>query len=401
MRGGPCAQTPVVQCAGLGSLVPEMNPVGRDHGRTTLRWFLGLLALGLLLTACAPNASQDPLQPVGDVAKQEKNLFVPVFWVAVAVFVIVQGGILYILFRYRHRKGRERMPQQTHGNTRLEIGWTIAPALVLAIVMVPTVSLIWDLARAPDPGALNIAVKGYQWWWGFEYTDADMKVNYGDQRQLQTADVMVIPTGRQIYLSLEAEGGGAKNTDGTPDFQVIHSFWVPELFGKQDVVPGRTNHILFSVDQAGTYTGQCAEFCGLQHGRMKLRVIALGPEDWDEWVLLQKREPSAPDGAGAERGQELLMNPLPNGQGTCLACHSIGDEGGTAAPNLSHFAAPTHECFAGCNWDTYLPGGAPNREALAAWLRDPNAVKLGAKMPDYQLTDQQINDLMDYLYSLT
>ena len=96
------------------------------------------------------------------------------FWIAVVVFVIVEGGILLILFRYRQRKGRERMPKQTHGNTRLEVGWTILPALVLAVVMVPTISMIWDLARPPSPDALNITVKGYQWWWGFEYTDSDM-----------------------------------------------------------------------------------------------------------------------------------------------------------------------------------------------------------------------------------
>ena len=120
--------------------------------RKKVLWALGSIAAGLLLAACAPNATQDTLQPVGDVAKEQKALFVPVFWVAVGVFVIVQGGILYIAIRYRHRKGRDRMPRQTHGNTRLEIGWTIAPAVVLAVVTVPTVALIWDLARPAAPG---------------------------------------------------------------------------------------------------------------------------------------------------------------------------------------------------------------------------------------------------------
>ncbi len=141
-------------------------------------WTLGLIAVALLLAACAPNAGQDTLKPVGDVAKQQKALFVPVFWVAVAVFVIVQGGILFIAIRYRHRKGHDRMPKQTHGNTRLEIGWTIAPAVVLAVVMVPTVSLLWDLARPPADDALNITVEGYQWWWGFVYPDDDMATDW-------------------------------------------------------------------------------------------------------------------------------------------------------------------------------------------------------------------------------
>ena len=133
------------------------------------------------------------------------------FWIAVAVFVIVEGGIVLLVIRYRHRKGRERMPQQIHGNTRLEIGWTILPAVVLAFVTVPTVAMIWDLARPPSPDALNITVQGHQWWWGFQYTDDDMTVGSGEQRPITIADVMVVPTGREIYLSLEAVGGWSQD----------------------------------------------------------------------------------------------------------------------------------------------------------------------------------------------
>jgi cytochrome c oxidase subunit 2 len=170
---------------------------------------------------------------------------------------------------------------------------------------------------------------------------------------------------------------------------------VPQLFGKQDVVPSRTNHIQFSVDVAGTYTGQCAEFCGLQHGRMKLEVVALDPADWEAWVANQKTLAPSPTDPLARQGEELFLNPLSDGRGACTACHAVGEAGGAAAPNLSHFADPTHTCFAGCNWST------EDREALAAWLADPGAVKLGAKMPDYQLTDEEIDALVAYLYSLT
>ena len=357
-------------------------------------WTLGLVAVGLLLAACAPNAGQDTLKPVGEVAKQQKALFVPVFWVAVAVFVVVQGGILFIAMRYRHREGRDRMPKQTHGNTRLEIGWTIAPAVVLAVVTVPTISLLWDLARPPADDALNITVEGYQWWWGFVYPDDDMMTDW--DAPITIADTLVVPTGREIYLSLEAAGGGAKNTSGTPDFQVIHSFWVPELFGKQDVMPGQTNHILFSVDTPGTYTGQCAEFCGLQHALMKLEVRALGPEDWEAWVANQKGEAPDPTDPLAQQGQELFMNPLSGGRGSCTTCHAVGAApGGAAGPNLTHFADPDHTCFAGCNWST------DDREALEAWLENPDAVKLGAKMPDYGLSAEELDALVAYLYSLT
>jgi cytochrome c oxidase subunit 2 len=275
---------------------------------------LGLLALMLVLAACAPNATQSSLDPAGPTAQAEKDLYVPVFWTAVAVFVIVEGGILLIAIKYRRKKGRDRMPPQIHGNTRLEIGWTILPAVVLAVVMVPTVGLIWDLARAPAPDALHVTVKGYQWWWGYQYTDQDMATSYG--KPLEVADVLVIPEDREVYLSLESDGGLIVNDDPyKTDYQVIHSFWAPRLFGKQDVVPGRTNHILFSADEPGVYTGQCAEFCGLEHARMKFRIEVLSASDWAAWVANEKLGGADSSDALAAKGQELFMNPLSDGRG--------------------------------------------------------------------------------------
>lgn len=366
--------------------------------RKRLLWVLGLVALGLMLASCAPNASQDSLKPAGPYAQEIHNLFVPVFWVAVLVFVIVEGGIVLLLVKYRHRKGRDRMPPQMHGNTRLEIGWTIVPAVILAFVTVPTVATIWDLARKPPANALNVTVQGHQWWWGFVYTDEDMKTTYDDKGAITTADVMVIPEDRPVYLELESVGGligGA--TKAEADYAVIHSFWIPQLAGKQDVVPNRTNSILMQADEPGTYFGQCAEFCGLQHGMMKVRVVALSQTDWEAWVANQKLPGVTPTGPLAARGMDLFMNELPNGQGTCIECHSLGGivTGVNAGPNLTHFADPTHQCFAGCDWET------TDREALAAWLRDPNAVKLGSKMPNYRLSEDEIDALVAYLGSLT
>jgi cytochrome c oxidase subunit II len=359
--------------------------------RKRLLWVLGLAALGLVLAACAPDAGQDALKPKGPYAQTIHDLFVPIFWVAVAVFVVVEGAIVWIAIRYRHRKGRDRMPAQTHGNTRLEIGWTIVPAVVLAFVTVPTVATIWDLARKPPADALHVTVEGYQWWWGFAYTDDDMTVDFAPNGPIRVADVLVIPEDRPVYLSLESHGGGAN------DFQVIHSFWIPELAGKQDVVPGRTNHILMQADDPGTYTGQCAEFCGLQHGRMLVRVVALSSGDWEAWVENQKQPAVTPTDPAAIRGMDLFMNPLSDERGSCVTCHAIGgtEATGVAGPNLTRFADPTHQCFAGCNWET------TDEEALRAWLRDPDAVKLGSKMPNYHLTDGEIDDLVAYLMSLT
>ena len=366
--------------------------------RKRLLWVLGLVALGLMLASCAPHASQDSLKPAGPYAKEIKDLFVPVFWVAVLVFVIVEGGIVLIIVRYRHRRGRDRMPPQIHGNTRLEIGWTILPAVVLAFVTVPTVATIWDLARKPPSTALNITVQGHQWWWGFEYTDDDMKTTYDDKGPITVADVMVIPAGRPVYLSLESVGGLiGGTTKAEADYAVIHSFWIPQLAGKQDVVPNRTNHILMQADEPGTYYGQCAEFCGLQHGKMKVRVVALPQNEWEAWVANHKQPGVTPTDPLASQGMDLFMNPLSGNRGTCIACHSLGGivSGVNAAPNLTHFADPTHQCFAGCDWET------TDREALAAWLRDPNAVKLGSKMPNYQLTEDEIAALVAYLEGLT
>ena len=263
--------------------------------------------------------------------------------------------------------------------------------MILAFVTVPTVATIWDLAREPPADALNVTVEGYQWWWGFVYTDEDMTTDFEPNGPITVADVLVIPEDRPVYLSLEAKGGGAN------DFEVIHSFWIPELFGKQDVVPGRTNHILMAADHPGTYTGQCAEFCGLQHGRMLVRVVALSGSDWEAWVANQKQPAVMPTDGAATQGMDLFMNPLPNGEGTCISCHAIGgtDAAGVAGPNLTHFADPTHECFAGCNWET------TDTEALAAWLRNPDAVKLGSKMPNYRLSEDEIDALVAYLGSLT
>jgi cytochrome c oxidase subunit 2 len=357
---------------------------------------LALAGVTLLLASCG---FSDPTQSTlgglgGPIAEKQKGLFLGVFWVAVAVFILVEGGIVLIMLRYRHRKGQDRVPPQMHGHTRLEIGWTILPTIVLAGVMVPTVALLWDLARDPGPNALQVTVEGHQWWWGFEYPD--LKTTYGEQLPVVTADVLVIPEDRDVWLTLVTKGGGAADDEGVPDFEVIHSFWVPELAGKQDVVPGRSNHLLLHASEPGVYEGQCAEFCGLQHTRMRLRVVAMTPDEWNAWVQHQQSAAVAPTDEQAARGLDIFMNGPASGAASCTSCHSIGEvaPGGDAAPNLTHYADPTHSCFAGCTWET------SDLEALRTWLRDPGAARLGSKMPDYQLTEEEIDDLIALLMSL-
>jgi cytochrome c oxidase subunit 2 len=371
----------------------------RGHVRTKLLWAIGLTLLILMLASCAEDLPQNTFDPAGPTAQQERDVLIPPLIIAGLIFVLVEGGILLIAVKFRHRKDRERMPKQIHGNTRLEIGWTIAPAILLAIVFIPAISLIWKLAETPSD-AMQVTVQGYQWWWGFQYTDEDMRVNYGQRGPITVADVLVIPAQRTVNLTLVSEGGGAKDAQNQPDAKVIHSFWAPRLFGKQDVVPGlagQSNHIYFSADEPGTYYGQCAEFCGLQHGMMKFRIVALSETDWEAWVAAQRQPAATPTDPLAVQGMDLFLN------GQCIACHAVGGTQATspAAPNLTRFADPTHECFAGCDFETFLPDGTPNVTALKAWLENPDAVKMGAKMPDYNLTDEELDALVAYLYSLT
>ena len=350
------------------------------------RWILALLALTVLLVACSKTAPQNTMNPQGPTAQTEKNLLVLVLWPAAAVFLVVEGGILLISIRYRHRKDRDRMPPQIHGNTRLEIGWTIAPAIVLAVIMVPTVSTIWELARQPAD-AMQITVEGYQWWWGFRYTDPDMTVSYGDHDAIVTADVMVIPAGRTINLSLTSLGGGAHSTSGVPDHEVIHSFWAPQLFGKQDVIPGETNHIVFSADHPGLYFGQCAEFCGLQHAKMALEVVAQSPADFARWESQMRAPARAPADSLQEAGRLVFV------AGSCSNCHAIGGTpaAGHVGPDLTHLSSRR----------TIAAASLPNtRGNLAGWILDPQRIKPGSAMPANSLDPDQLQSLLAYLEGL-
>jgi cytochrome c oxidase subunit 2 len=365
---------------------------------------IGLVALAILAGACAPNATQSTLEPAGEFAKKPYDLFVPVFWVAVGIFVLVEGALVYFVVKYRHRKGREGIPPQVHGNTRLEIAWTILPAVILAGVAVPTVTTIFDLAQDPTPQTMRVDVLGHQWWWEFSY------LNEG----FTTANELHIPTGQAIYLRLCSVGlAGTPETaapapsacqpgppDGPPEAgvgdAVIHSFWIPELAGTQDVVPGQTNTLWIEADEPGRYEGQCKEFCGLSHAYMRAVVVAHTPDDYAQWVRDQQAPAVMPEpGSAAAAGAEIF------GSGQCIQCHAINglqDQNGepilgsNGAPNLTHLMS--RECFRGCT----MPITAEN---LARWLHDPQAVEAGSWMRlDPPLTDDQVDALIEYLMTL-
>src|SRR4029450_2359021 len=208
-------------------------------------WVRRAVLLGLsslLLAACsAEDNGQNSLKPEGPQAEKIDRLFIPVFWISVAVGVLVLGAVVVFALRFRYRSGKNENPKQIHGSTPLEIGWTIVPALILAVVAVPTIITIFDLNKEPTGDVLKVTAVGKQGGWGFKYPEQD----FG------TANELVIPSGRPVRVSLTA------CDESLPDkCNVIHSFWVPELNGKRDVVPGHNNFTTIEADKPGTYLGQ-------------------------------------------------------------------------------------------------------------------------------------------------
>ena len=331
---------------------------------------VGLLSVALLvLTACSSAGPQDYLQPEGPISRRADELWSIAFGIAVVIFVVVQALIVYALIRFRARPGVEA--RQFHGNTKVEIVLTVIPALILAGLAVPTVQTVMSLSRKPAGEILEIKVIARQFWWEYQYTDLGVT----------TANEMHVPVDVPVYLTLEGD-------------DVIHSFWIPKLTGKQDVIPGRTNHMQFEAEVPDReYYGQCTEYCGLSHALMRLRVMTHSQSDFDQWVEEQKAPAEPATDSLAREGERIfLQQDLPAG-GQCINCHAIQgtDAQGTTGPDLTHFAS--RNTFAGAIFDT-------NEANLAAWLRDPPGEKPGAKMPDYGLDEDQIDALVAYLMSL-
>ncbi len=332
---------------------------------------VAVASFALLAGACAPEAPLDSLRPAGPIAREIDGLWDIVFWAATAVFILVEGAIVYACLKFRHRKGDDSEPTQTHGNTPLELGWTIAPAVLLAVLAVPTVLTIFALAK-DRPNQLTVDVMGQQWWWGYTYGSDDDKV--------VTANELHIPTGRPIRLALHSN-------------DIIHSFWVPRLGGKQDVVPGRINHVTIQADRPGEYAGTCTEYCGLSHANMRLKVFAHDPDDFDQWMDDQREDALRPRSAKARRGERIFQ------QKQCVTCHTLRFDGskaeGTIGPDLTHFAS--RGTFAGSIFER-------TDENLKLWLRDAPEVKPGSKMPsglkEMGLSEEDIDALVVYLQGL-
>ncbi len=371
-----------------------------------------MAVLALALAACG-EAPQSVLDPQGPAAQSPDDLFRMVLVIALVVFLVVQGLIIYAVVKYRDN-GDGELPKQVHGNTKMELVWTIIPALILAGISVPTIKTVFDLAETPDD-AMVVEVIGHRWWWEYQYPGVGPD---GDEIVI-TANEMVLPTDTNVVLRMRAEeSGGVDNA-------VIHSYWIPALAGKQDVVPGRITTINLTTTGEGQYQGQCTEFCGLSHANMRNYATVIPQAEFDAWIASQL-EPSVMPAAGTDAAEGArLFSELRDveglGERACVSCHAIagytGPDGGSAAagvgPNLTHLM--DREMFAGAIFDLYERGegvwgnwtDTPNEEDLVQWVMDAPSMKAmratgenAVGMPNLGLTEQESRQIVAYLLTL-
>lgn len=347
------------------------------NGWARRRFVAFAVGASLLMVGCANNAPQDTLEPAGPIARKIDNLYTPIFWIAVAIFFMVAAIIVVAVFRFRSRPDGVE-PKQIHGSTKLEIGWTILPVLLMIGVAVPTITTIFDLAEEPKGDVLSVNVTGHLWWWEYEYPDLGIR----------TANELHIPVDRPVRLTLRSKSP----TVADQPTGVIHSFWVPKLAGKQDVVPGRTNKMTIEADTPGTYRGQCAEFCGISHAYMRLRVVAESADDFDAWTKEQRLASVPPTSSEALAGVDVFNGKT--GKQACGSCHTVNGLAGAegqVGPDLTHLLSRT--TFAGAIFDM-------TNENLVKWLENPPKRKAGSKMPNLGLSGDEINKLVAYLETL-
>jgi cytochrome c oxidase subunit II len=363
-----------------------------------------LCVLALALAGCSPERyPQTALLPLSDFARIGDHVQDQTFYWALGVFILVEGALLYSVFRFRGRPD-DPEPSQIHGNTTIEIIWTLIPALILAAIAVPTVKGIFETNRTP-PNAMKIEVTGHQWWWEFHYPDAGVT----------TANEMFIPAGRTVELVINSG-------------DVVHSFWPPRFAGKRDVFPGRDTRLWWKADSTGLFPGQCAEYCGIQHARMAFHVRSVSSADFDAWIghmqtLGPKAAPApaaapagdslktasaggkvrapraapaapqkdtvsadaAPQGPEYAKGEKLFMTK------GCMGCHSlqaVKAPKGLIGPNLANVGARSH----------IAAGWLKNTdENLERWIREPQTVKKGVLMPNLGVTVEEARALRAYL----
>ncbi len=322
-----------------------------------IAWVLLAFAAG-----CAP--SPNFLVPASPVAAQEARLFWILLAFSAVIFVIVEGLLLYNVFYHGKKSYQEDIAPQYYRQLTIEAIYTGIPILIVIVLFVLTLRTANAVAAPPpQPGDLTLHIIGHRWWWEFDYPDL----------QITTANELHIPVNTNVQIDLSSS-------------DVIHSFYVPQLSGKTDAIPGRVNHMWLRGDTVGQYHGQCAEFCGLNHANMRFTVYVDSQADFDAWVKNQQQPPVDPQSDQQKAGQDIIAN------GVCSGCHDLGDNGpgNPTGPDLTHLMS--RHTFAGGTFEL-------NDDNLRRWLEDTQAMKPGNDMK-HTFSPQQIDALMAYLTTL-
>lgn len=335
---------------------------------------LGPLFIGLtfMLSACG-RADLSTLRPQGTVAAGQYDLMKLAISIMVIVMLIVFGIAAYVWIKFRRKPEHTAAPKQVEGSFKLEILWTAIPLVLVLVLAVPTIQKVFAFGEdySADKNAVKVKVSSHLFWWEFTYPD------YG----ITTAQDLIIPANKKISLELKT-------------YDVLHSFWVPSLAGKTDTnTDGTVNKTWIEATQEGVYLGKCAELCGPSHAFMEFKVKSVSQESFDLWVASMK-EPvqTIEDPALAE----VFKN-------QCLSCHAVGDQGGSAGPNLTGIGSreSVASILLNSEGSGQVKGSKPVKDNLVQWLTDPQAVKPGNKMPspkeDLGLTDNEIKAIAEYL----
>jgi cytochrome c oxidase subunit II len=380
---------------------------------------LALVAVVVLLAGCGPEVNQpySTISPQNAKTEDIQRLYKITFWAALVVFIGVQMAIAYTAIRFRRRN--EQRPEQVHGSRTLEIAWTVIPAAILLALFIPTAQVIYKHAAAETTeNGFHVNVIGKQWWWEISYPDIPADEADPSKGPLVTANEVIVPVGADVVFNLQSNN-------------VIHSFWVPLLSGKVDVMPGHDNKLQFVAEKTGDYWGECAEFCGAAHAWMRFKVKVVPQEQFDAWVEAWRTPPVD----GNTETADVIDTPA--SFGACLACHRINGTNATIAgegmPYLSGYIEQpldtdevdedttedeetdltSYEIVAGpgpnltllgCR-DTIGAGILDNTvENVETWLKHTEEVKEGVYMPNYYtqgtINDEQVTELANYLESL-
>jgi cytochrome c oxidase subunit II len=349
-----------------------------DRSRIWLSRALGVAVLlaGLLLaarlSAGAPSHSnQIPniFKPASTPAEAIIHLSWLVLAITGAIFVIVFILIVYSAVKFRRRPGDDgREPPQVYGSNQVELAWTVIPVLIVLILFLATARVIHSIEDAPEPpGAVRVTVIGHQYWWEIRYP------NLG----IVTANELHVPV--------------SESTGRTPSFLTLlsadtdHSFWVPQLAGKTDLIPNRPNRMWIDPHQTGVYLGQCAQYCGVEHAKMLLRVYVDSKEEFEQWARAQNTD--AASASTVEEGRRIFAST------GCINCHAVRGTvaNGRFGPDLTHLMSR----------DTIAAGiVANNPDTLRKWIQDPDSMKEGSLMPAMKLTDGDLDAVVAYLVTL-